>query len=360
MKLFKSCLPLLVVFLGGCGITETGKIDYRSGQKTTPLVVPPDLTQLSKDTRYAVVNGSVSASNAQATPTDASKSAIELGAAGSSGVRMERQGNQRWLVIKQPSDAVWDTLRKFWVDTGFVLATDNKPLGIMETEWAENRAKIPMDGLRKLFGGMIDSIYSTAERDRFRTRIELNAQGETEVYVSHRGVIEVYTEERSGQTIWQPRPTDPELETEFLRRIMLSLGSSEPQVKAAVEAAVPPALSTLVTQDGIQVLTIAENFDRAWRRVGLALDRSGFTVEDRDRSKGIYQVRYVPVPDAKNEPGFFQKLFTSKKDAQPQKFQVLVQSSKDGAVVSVRDAGGAPDQTDSATGILKVLQQETR
>ena len=360
MKLSKWSLPLMVMVLGGCGITETGKIDYRSGQKTTPLVIPPDLTQLSKDTRYAVVNGSVSVSNAQAAPTDASKSAIELGATGSSGVRMERQGNQRWLVIKQPTDAVWDTLRKFWVDTGFILATDNKPLGIMETEWAENRAKIPMDGLRKLFGGMIDNIYSTAERDKFRTRIELNAQGETEVYVSHRGVIEVYTEERSGQTIWQPRPTDPELETEFLRRIMLSLGSTEPQAKAAVEAATPPALSALVTQDGIQVLTIAENFDRAWRRVGLALDRSGFTVEDRDRSKGIYQVRYVPVPDAKNEPGFFQKLFTSKKDAQPQKFQVLVQSSKDGAVVSVRDTGGAPDQTDSATGILKVLQQETR
>ena len=84
MKLFKLCLPLLVVFLGGCGITETGKIDYRSGQKTTPLVVPPDLTQLSKETRYAVVNGSVSASNAQAAP-DPSKSAIELGAAGGGG-----------------------------------------------------------------------------------------------------------------------------------------------------------------------------------------------------------------------------------------------------------------------------------
>jgi outer membrane protein assembly factor BamC len=359
MKLFKWSLPLLVMVLGGCGITETGKIDYKSGQKTTPLVIPPDLTQLSKETRYAVVNGSVSASNAQAAP-DISQSAIELGTAGSSGIRMERQGNQRWLVIKQPTDAIWNTLRKFWVDTGFVLATDNKPLGIMETEWAENRAKIPMDGLRKLFGGMIDSIYSTSERDKFRTRIEVNAQGETEVYVSHRGVIEVYTEERSGQTIWQPRPTDPELETEFLRRIMLSLGSTEPQAKAAVEAATPAALSTLVTRDGIQVLAIAENFDRAWRRVGLALDRSGFTVEDRDRSKGVYQVRYVPVPDPKNEPGFFKKLFTSKKESQPQKFQVVVQSSQDGAVVSVRDAGGAPDQTDSGTGILKVLLQETR
>jgi outer membrane protein assembly factor BamC len=360
MKLFKWSLPLLVMLLGGCGITETGKIDYKSsGQKTTPLVVPPDLTQLSKDTRYAIVNGSVSASTAQTT-AELPKSAIELGTVGVNGIRMERQGNQRWLVVNQPAESTWSALRKFWQDNGFVLATDDKPLGIMETEWAENRAKIPQDGLRKLLGSVIDRFYSTAERDKFRTRIEINAQGETEVYVSHRGVIEVYTEERSGQTIWQPRPTDPELETEFLRRIMLSLGSTEPQAKAAVEAATPAALSTLVTQDGMQVLAIAEKFDRAWRRVGLALDRSGFTVEDRDRSKGLYQVRYVPVPDPKNEPGFFKKLFTSKKESQPQKFQVVVQSSQDGAVVSVRDASGAPDQTDSATGILKVLLQETR
>jgi len=360
MKFFALLSTLLILLLSGCGITETGKIDYKSGQKTTPLVVPPDLTQLSKETRYAVVNGSVSASNAQVTP-EVSKSAIELGTAGNTGVRMERQGNQRWLVIKQPTDDIWTALRKFWIDNGFVLATDNKPLGIMETDWAENRAKIPQDGLRKLFGGMIDSLYSTSERDKFRTRIEINAQGETEVYVSHRGVIEVYTEERSGQTVWQPRASDPELETEFLRRMMLSMGTTEPQAKAAIETTVaPPALSTLITQDGMQVLGIAENFDRAWRRVGSALDRSGFTVEDRDRSKGVFQVRYVPMPDPKNEPSFFQKLFTSKKEAQPQKFRILVQSAKDGAVVSVQDAGGAPDQTDGAMGILKVLMQETR
>jgi outer membrane protein assembly factor BamC len=359
MKFHTVSLSVLALILSGCGITETGKIDYKSGQKTTPLVVPPDLTQLSKDTRYAIVNGSVSASTAQATP-QASKSAIEVGAAGANGMRIERQGNQRWLVVSQPADAIWGTLRKFWVDSGFLLATDDKPLGIMETEWAENRAKIPQDGLRKLFAGMIDSIYSTAERDKFRTRIEVNAQGETEIYVSHRGVIEVYTAERSGQTMWQPRPTDPELETEFLRRIMLSLGSSEPQAAAAVEATSPPALATLTSQNGAQQLSIAENFDRAWRRVGLALDRSGFTVEDRDRSKGIYQVRYVPVPDAKNEPGFFQKLFTSKKEAQPQKFQIVVQSANEKSTVTVRDAGGAPDQTDNATGILTVLAKEIR
>ena len=359
MKFYTLSLPILVLILSGCGITETGKIDYKSGQKTTPLVVPPDLTQLSKDTRYAIVNGSVSASNAQTTP-EASKSAIEVGAAGANGMRIERQGNQRWLIVSQPADAIWGTLRKFWLDNGFLLATDDKPLGIMETEWAENRAKIPQDMVRKFFGGLIDSFYSTAERDKFRTRIEVNGLGETEIYVSHRGVIEVYTEERSGQTVWQPRPTDPELETEFLRRMMLSLGSSEPQAAAAVEATSAPALATLSSQDGIQLLSIAENFDRAWRRVGLALDRSGFTVEDRDRSKGIYQVRYVPVPDAKNEPGFFQKLLTSKKEAQPQKFQVMVQSANEKSTVTVRDAGGAPDQTDSATGILKVLAKEIR
>jgi outer membrane protein assembly factor BamC len=359
MKFFTVSLAAVVLILSGCGITETGKIDYKSGQKTTPLVVPPDLTQLSKDTRYAIVNGSVSASNAQTTP-QASKSAIEVGAAAANGMRIERQGNQRWLVVNQPADAIWGTLRKFWVDSGFLLATDDKPLGIMETEWAENRAKIPQDMVRSFLGGLLNSFYSTAERDKFRTRLEVNAQGETEIYVSHRGVIEVYTAERSGQTVWQPRPTDPELETEFLRRMMLSLGSSEPQASAAVEAASAPTLATLTSQDGVQQLSIAENFDRAWRRVGLALDRSGFTVEDRDRSKGVYQVRYVPVPDAKNEPGFFQKLFTSKKESQPQKFQIVVQSANEKSTVTVRDAGGAPDQTDSATGILTVLSKEIR
>jgi len=359
MKFHTLLLPILVLTLGGCGVTETGKIDYKSAQKTTPLVVPPDLTQLSKDTRYAIVNGSVSASSATAA-AEAPKTAIEVGAAGASGMRIERQGNQRWLIVSQPADAIWGTLRKFWLDNGFLLATDDKPLGIMETEWAENRAKIPQDMLRSLLGGLMNNFYSTAERDKFRTRIEVNALGETEIYVSHRGVIEVYTSERSGQTMWQPRPTDPELETEFLRRMMLSLGSSEPQAAAAVEATSAPALATLSSQDGIPLLSIAENFDRAWRRVGLALDRSGFTVEDRDRSKGIYQVRYVPVPDAKNEPGFFQKLLTSKKEAQPQKFQILVQSANEKSTVTVRDAAGAPDQTDSATGILKVLAKEIR
>ena len=359
MKLLTSSLLLLVLALGGCGLTETGKIDYKSGQKSTPLIVPPDLTQLSKDTRYAIVNGSVSASGALGA-AETPKSAIEVGVPGSSGIRMERQGNQRWLVLNQPSDAIWVTLRKFWTDNGFLLATDDKPLGIMETEWAENRAKIPQDMLRKFFGGLIDNIYSTAERDKFRTRIEVNALGETEIYVSHRGVIEVYTAERSGETRWQPRPSDPELETEFLRRMMLSLGNSEPQAKAAVEAISVPAISTLSNLGGMQVLTVAENFDRTWRRVGLALDRSGFTVEDRDRSKGVYQVRYVPVPDPKNEPGFFQKLITSKKEPQPQKFQIWVQSETQTSTVSVRDAGGAPDQTDGANGILKVLAQEIR
>ena len=143
---------------------------------------------------------------------------------------------------------------------------------------------------------------------------------------------------------------------------MLKFLPQQPKSQEAgvLETVVLPNRSKLIDVDGRSFVQLPDSFDRSWRQVGLALDRSGFTVEDRDRSKGIYQVRYVPVPDPKNEPGFFKKLFTSKKDAQPQQFQVLVQSAKDGAVVSVRGAGGAPDQTDSATGILKVLHQETR
>ena len=64
-------------------------------------------------------------------------------------------------------------------------------------------------------------------------------------------------------------------------------------------------------EEGNGVLTLDEPFDRAWRRVGLALDRVGFTVEDRDRAKGLYYVRYVdPKTDGKKSDGLVRTFFS--------------------------------------------------
>jgi outer membrane protein assembly factor BamC len=346
--------------LAGCSALESDKVDYRSTVRAPSLIIPPDLTQLSKDTRYTVIDGAVSASGFKAGQAANTKTAVAAVAQGD--VRIEHSGNQRWLVVKRPADKLWDSVKDFWQDNGFLLAMDQANLGIMETDWAENRAKIPQDVIRNSLSKLFDSFYSTAERDKFRTRLETNAAGETEIYISHRGVIEVYAKERSDQTVWQPRPSDPELEAEFLRRMMISLGSTQEQAKVAManESSVK-SMASVATVNGQPVVQIAEGFDRAWRRVGLALDRTGFTVEDRDRKQGIYFVRYVSTDTEKTEPGFFNKLFSgSAKPAEASKFQIAVKSTGESTVVSVLDSKGAPETSASAQRITKVIADDIK
>lgn len=346
--------------LAGCSVLETDKVDYKSTAKAPSLIIPPDLTQLSKDTRYSVVDGGVSASGVQATNAAASK--VPVAAVSLGDVRIERSGNQRWLVVNRPADKLWEPVKDFWQENGFVLAMDQASLGIMETDWAENRAKIPLDFIRSSLGKLLDSFYSTPERDKFRTRLERNSEGATEIYISHRGMIEVYTTEARSQTVWQPRAVDPELEAEFLRRLMVKLGVSAEQAKSTLAASVTnKPVATVSSVDDHPVLAIDENFDRSWRRVGLALDRTGFTVEDRDRKRGVYFVRYVPLVPEGEEPGFFSKIFSGSKDAKgPVKYQITVQSKGDTSTVTVLNENGIPEGTDNAQRVLKVLAADIK
>ena len=359
-RIAKLGLIGLTVAVSACSVLENDKIDYKSAAKGSTLDVPPDLVQLSKDSRYVVTGGVATASGYQSTqaqPTTSSTAAATLG-----DVRIERSGGQRWLVVSRPADKLWDPVREFWQENGFNLATDQADLGIMETDWAENRAKIPQDIIRSTIGKVFDNLYSTGERDKFRTRLERNASGGTDIYVSHRGMQEVYTNQSKDSTIWQPRATDPELEIEFMRRLMVKLGVPQEQAKTqlAQATAAAPAAARLSKQGDIPVLQIDDGFDRAWRRVGLSLDRTGFTVEDRDRSQGVYFVRYVAPTADKKEPGFFSKLFGSNTAIAPLKYRIVVKSEGNATVVSVLNAAGAPDSSADAQRILQVIADDLR
>ncbi len=350
---------LLSLSLGACSVLESDRIDYKSAGKAPSLEIPPDLTQLSKDTRYAIPGGTVSASgfqSGQAPVTGAGTAATTLG-----DVRIERAGNQRWLVVNRPADQLWDTVKDFWQENGFLLSLDQTNLGIMETDWAENRAKLPQDFIRNSIGKLFDALYSTGERDKFRTRLERTATGGTEIYISHRGLIEVYANStQKDQTVWQPRPADPELETEFLRRLMVRLGVPQAQSKAAAVAAVKTS-SRMSTVNGQPVVLVDDGFERAWRRVGLSLDRTGFTVEDRDRAKGTYFVRYVEPTADKPEPGFLSKLFGGTPAvAAPLKYRITVQSQGESSTVAVLNTDGAPDTSANAQRIVKVLADDLK
>ena len=358
--------------LGGCStisdVMQGEKVDYKSSgnSKAPSLDVPPDLTQLTRETRYVVPGTAVSANNYQVGQTQAS-AAVPTAALAVGDVRIERAGTQRWLVVNRPADKLWNPVRDFWLESGFLLAQDQENLGIMETDYAENRAKLPQDFIRNTIGKIFDSLYSTGERDKFRTRLERRPDGGTEIYVSHRGMTEVVTGNAASKpsggdgTIWQPRPADPELEAEFLRRMMVKLGVTQEQSKVLIAADAPRQTSRVANVNSVPVVQLDEGFDRAWRRVGLALDRTGFTVEDRDRSQGTYFVRYVEPVTNKAEPGFFSKLFSgSTPAAAPLKYRIAVKSQGESTVVSVLNGQGTPESSANAQRIVQVIADDLK
>jgi outer membrane protein assembly factor BamC len=366
---------VVMLSLTGCGmigsVVGNDKVDYKSAKKASTLDVPPDLTQLQKDNRYALPGTSAgiataSSYNAQRAGAPVAGASAAVLPSANAGIRVERSGNQRWLVVQQTPEALWPQLKAFWDASGFTLALDMQSAGIMETEWNENRGKIPQDFVRNTLGKVFDSIYSTGERDKFRTRLERLPDGSTEIYISHRGAEEVVTGSQKESTVWTARANDPGLEAQFLARLMTRLGGNEDaESKTAVASAVvQPLHAKLVGSAGARYLEVDEGFDRAWRRVGLALDRVGFTVEDRDRVQGMYFVRYVD-PDAAKAEGMFKKLFnwgsSSDKDKQAQRYRIAVKAGAGStSQVTVLNNEGKLDTTATSGKILGLLNEQLK
>jgi outer membrane protein assembly factor BamC len=370
---FIAAAVTAVAALSGCSGTliEGKKIDYKSAGKVNPLVVPPDLSAPPTSDRYTIPETAASSatyseySEGQGVRNTGTTAAAVLPA--SEKVRIERGGSQRWLVVEADAQTLWPAIREFWQDSGFLIDRELPDIGIMQTDWAENRAKIPDSTLRKLIGKVLDQAYSYPERDKFRTRLERGEEpGTTEIFVSHRGVYQVVvgSERQSEQVKWQMRPTDPELEAEMLSRLMRWLGAKEEQVQAQARVVAPARAQLTKNGETAEALMLADSFDRAWRRVGLALDRVGFTVEDRDRSKGLYYVRYLdPDIDGKDKSGSgwsrlaFWRSDTGKNDEQ---YRISVADADNGSEVRVQDAKGASANSPTAGRILALLQEELK
>jgi outer membrane protein assembly factor BamC len=361
---------LVAVGIVGCeSMSSIGKrIDYKSAGSAPSLELPPDLTAPQYDDRYAVSSASELAAKNAGRPKQAELLPVV------SEARIARAGSERWLVVKTTPEQAWSQVRRFWMDTGFVIATEQPALGVMETDWAENRAEIPQDVLRKYIGKYIDVFYTTYKRDKFRTRIERGMEaGTVEIYVSHRGMEQVPTTKIDNSTpaafAWAVMPPNPDLEAEMLSRLMIRFGTPEAQAVAAASPAAAAAATPharLEKTDGISKLVVDDPFDRAWRRVGLALDRTGFTVVDRDRSTGIYFVRFAD-PDADmarkdREKGFLSKLMFWKTDEKdkPEQYRIKIVETAPQSTVSVQDPSGNPDRSQASERILALLRDQLK
>lgn len=348
-----SCAVL--VSLAGCGAMGFGnkRIDYRAGAVQAPsLEVPPDLTAPDRDDRYKIPQGN---GESVATYSDYSKSGANVapGRTASTvlpevkGVHLERNGTQRWLVVNDKAENVWPVLKAFWQETGLNLKSEDQAAGVMETDWVENRAKIPQGGLRSVLGKVFDNIYSSGERDQYRARLERSKDGlNTEIYISHHGMEEVLSAD-GNTSKWRARANDPELEAIMLQRLMVRFGSNEVQATNALVAnsttgGMSAAAGTASLQeifDGSHIIIVNDSFDKTWRRVGLALESAGLTAEDKDRAKGIYFLQPV-----KTESGWMDKLqFWKDSENNNKRYRVNVKDGGASCDVSVIDQDGSSD-----------------
>ncbi|MCI2809670.1 outer membrane protein assembly factor BamC [Eoetvoesiella caeni] len=333
-------------------------VNYKSTVAGDPLSIPPDLSQANSGAHYKAPEGS-------ATYSQFAKNQQERRTAGpgenilpqASGIQVMRDGNIRWLVVDQPAEAVYPKVVDFWGEQGFTIRTQNPRAGLMETDWAENRAKIPEGWIKSALGSIMDSVFDSGERERFRARLE-RVNGKTEIYISHDQMVETGTADNRGWK-WVEGKEDPGLNAAMLARLMVFLGTDVQTAQAKIEQAekAPGVAQVTQAQDGQVALTLAEPFDRAWRRVGVALDSAGFSIDDRDRSTGDYFVRYLDTDTGQKieQPNFISRMFGGKGTSEAKVYRIHVAQQGQGSVVNVLDQNGQPDTTDTAKRIITVL-----
>ena len=301
MNVTKFVLPFIAIaVVSACSTTsnetvETKSFDYKAPPvKVKSLEVPPDLTSFGGDDRFAIPGENEAGTSYSDFTKGGSKRRANSVLPPVRNVRLERKDTRRWLVVDDKAENIWPVVKAFWLENGLTIKIDNPQVGVMETEWAENRSKIPMDGFRKFFGKVFDGLMSSGESDQFHTRLERSKDGNsTEIYVIHYGMQEVAEKNETGYR-WLPRPSDPELEATMLQLLMSKLGggtgildtAKKPVTTSVAENNVAPKLNKLA--DGSQSILLSEPFDKSWRKVGLALEQAGMLLADKDRSKGIY------------------------------------------------------------------------
>ncbi|AMG88045.2 outer membrane protein assembly factor BamC [Bordetella parapertussis] len=360
---------MALALLAGCSdvnqlLGNEESVDYKSTRRGDPLSIPPDLTQANNDPRYkAPASGTATYSQFQQQGLQQQASAGQNTNVlpERADMRVERDGDLRWLVIERPPEQLFPKVVDFWTDTGFTVSVNNPQAGIIETDWAENRAKIPESWLRQVLGSVLETAWDSGEREKFRTRVE-RVNGHTEIYITHNQMLEKRVGSDGGQVQWTHGKEDPGLNAAMLARLMVYLGTDVDAARklvAQAEAAPQAPKVQSVRAEGA-MLVVDESFDRAWRRVGVALDSGGFAVDDRDRSAGEYFVRYVDTDTgAQNEqPGFFSRLFSSDKKAQAPQYRIRLTGSGTQTQVTVLDANGQRDSSATAQRMLSVLKDK--
>ncbi len=376
---------VLIAVIAGCSsipgmdsVLPDRKVEYKkSRQAPNNLEVPPDLTTSSINNELVIPDGGVTGGATLSSFQQAEQRKTNGGGKPRSEVlpeidkvQVRRDDDQHWLEIQADPEEVWFSVVDFWQENGILLEEQDPAVGVMVTDWLEERPNVDTGVITGLVSKLVEGLHVASTRDQYRVRIEPGERPDvTEVYLTHRGMQETILQDSGRQqerAVWNPRPTDHGLEAEMLRRLMVYLGVSDQQATRAITAGAAktkPSRSRLNKTAGDYYLSISEDFDQSWRLTGVALDRVGFAVEDRDRGAGIYYVRYNdPLKDAE-EKGWLSKLAFWGGDDDIDKvnlYQVILDSIAGVTKVEILNEQGDRDNSETALRILTLLNEQIR
>ena len=408
LRLTSRFAALLVAggLVAGCSAPSPNKVDYKSDSKSkeVSLAVPPNMIDETADQRSLPPQGGETSLSTLKQVQSAAPT-VDTVVPPVSGMHIQRDGSESWLVIDNKSpEQVWPQIRRFWQEQGFLLVVEQRDKGVMETDWNETHTQINEGLIRNTLSKAMGNSYVASERNKYRTRLEAAPSGGTYVFVSQKGMREALTGPNNDSSEWQPKPNDPALETEYLKRLMAALARADSRGTTTADDGENPALSPAGAQTAPAVaagtatgaksaaaataaqnvalsaqvpsshdsgstssdsggqytdteVTLNEPYDRAWLRVGLALDRSNFTVDDRDRTRGLYFIRYVDPKDiSSDEQGFWNQVFHGKKEKVAKQYRVNVRAvTPNQTRVAVIDDKGTIDSSAPAKQIMSLV-----
>jgi outer membrane protein assembly factor BamC len=377
LQLPKAMLAAAIALaLAGC--TTTGTVDgprYEASRQVDSLEVPPDLIAPGMDRGFRIpeVPGErVSAReldhDARAVPRTATAQPTTV-LPESPDVQLRRDGQMRWLSVQASPEELWPQLRAFWRAQNLTLARDEPAVGVMETEWAEDLAGIPLGGARGLLARTLGSLYDAGTRDQYRLRVE-RQNGGTEVYISHRGAVE--RGGADGQTSrWEIADPDPQLEAQMLNRLLVFLTTGEVTGAETAATRVDEAdfertgQVDLTEREGRLVLVVWGEPDALWRRLGLALDRTGLMIDEQDRSAATFLVTYRPdiVDSAEDRPGALRRMLSFGRATprrQDERYQIrMIENGRD-LQIEALSIEGEPLRERDARFVLERIQPQLR
>ncbi len=352
-----------VLVIAGCAwfptfdeVTLDKQKEYQKSQSLPDLEVPPDLTTDSIRDTLAVPDVDASGTARYSTYQERiaqRKKQREAGSAESpSAAKLGVLADETLLIIDAEPAVVWTELRPFLKDRGYALDVDDEDLGVLETGWVENRAK--------------------QERDRFKVFVEAGEEsGTTVLYLSHVG--EALTPIGDGLE-WRERPRDAGLEERMAARLkkVLSGQSVEPTAEGrqpppgpkpklssgpAAPSGEPTRADLLNAGEGKAYLRVSNDFAKVWRNTGFALGQIGAKVEDEDRSRGSYYLRFSDTEAPKPDKGFLSSL-AFWRDDDDDEFEIHLTDVGNNTEVIVLDPDGNWDNSATAARILRLLRTE--